>query len=206
MPLPDAKLFGGATQSILSTRATNSSCITGVIKILKKDFSGDMLKLWFGFGRDNYEFATVLIDLHFRLAQSADAEFFFTLRNDPITRAMSRNNQKIDWTEHKQWFLSQIDDPDHELFLARYNKKYDIGTVRVDSRNAVSELSWTIAPEWRGSGFGKALLKQFIEFRPGDYLAVIRSDNFASCKMCENAGFNRHRTESNYSHYINYSV
>lgn len=164
-----------------------------------------MLELYSDLVWVDYELATVLIDLHFRLAQSADAEFFFNLRNDPTTRAMSRNDQKIGWTEHKQWFLKRINDPDHEFFLAHY-KNSDIGTVRVDSQNSASELSWTVAPEQRGAGFGKAMLKQFVEFRPGNYLAVIRSDNSASCRMCEAAGFSQHRTESNYSHYTNYDV
>lgn len=147
----------------------------------------------------------MLKDWQIRLAQLEDARFFFNLRNDPTTRLMSRNSQKINWAEHKHWFSKKIEDSRCELFVVALNN-INIGTMRVDHHDQNSELSWMIAPDQRGLGLGKVMLKQFVGFRPGNYLAVVRTNNTASRKMCESAGFNQRGTELDYIHYVNYDV
>lgn len=141
-------------------------------------------------------------DLKIRLAECQDAKFFFDLRNDPLTRAMSRNTQEISWSDHKKWYLDRINISDCELFMVSQNS-LEVGTIRVDTQENVSELSWMIAPQQRGIGLGKAMLKQFIKYRPDQYLAVVRNDNIASRRMCEAAGFKHHKTEFDFIHYLN---
>ena len=59
-----------------------------------------------------------------------------------------------------------------------------------------------VAPEMRGQGFGKALLKQFVRDIPGNYRAEIRNENAASLQMVIHAGFRFSRELDGYQEWI----
>ena len=72
-----------------------------------------------------------------------------------------------------------------------------IGTVHLDRKGARCELSWTVAPEARGQGRGKALVAAAIALARAsapdanavDLVAMIKPENQASQRIAQSLGF-----------------
>ncbi len=129
------------------------------------------------------------LNLSFRAALESDARLIFEWRNDPLTRQQSHNTAELEWASHLAWFQKMLISPDRILHLAFTNSDA-CASMRQD-RIAGEKwlLSWMVNPALRGKGIGTALLQQFVLNYPGDYLAEIKNENFASIKMVQSAGF-----------------
>jgi len=79
-------------------------------------------------------------------------------------------------------------DPARHLFVAETGG-VAVGTVRADRREDGWILSWTVAPEHRGRGHGKAMVALASDLTPGPLLAEIKTGNGASVAIAEAAGF-----------------
>lgn len=124
--------------------------------------------------------------MRFRAATPADSEQLFAWRNDPETRRASINTALVDETEHAAWF-STVLRGDREVWLAEHDGQ-PVG--RVDCRHVGEQiqLGWTIAPEHRGRGLGKMMVKAFVDHHPGHYQAEIKTGNPASIAIAAHAG------------------
>lgn len=120
--------------------------------------------------------------MEIRLANIADAKRLFDWRNDPLTRAMSRNNEPIAWDQHLAWLTTRLGRPEPKLFIAMVGD-HEVGTFRIDE----DEISYTIAPDSRGYGFGCEMLTRAREMY-GQLRAEILDRNSASIKIAERAG------------------
>lgn len=111
-----------------------------------------------------------------------DARLLFDWRNDPTTRAMSRDTSQIVWDDHIGWLGRRLTNPDHGLYIAVIGNE-PVGTVRIDH----DEISYTVAPGHRRKGIGERML---IEARQhfGKKIAEVKRDNVASVKVAERAG------------------
>lgn len=126
--------------------------------------------------------------IRFRDATMNDADLLLRWRNDPLTRMMSKGSDAIDIEEHVRWLNGVIKDKCRQLYIA-FHEDRAIGTMRVDwSGDSVGELSWTIAPEARGDGYGRVMVHQFCRMVGGRLRATIRADNDASRKIAIYAG------------------
>lgn len=112
-----------------------------------------------------------------------DAQRLFDWRNDPLTRAMSKTTEPVEWSGHVQWLERRLSRPEPLLFIAEVDGAA-IGTFRVDD----DEISYTIAPEHRGRGQATAMLRLARE-KFGQLRAEIKSGNAASVRAAETAGF-----------------
>lgn len=121
-------------------------------------------------------------ELKLRPAIMADAETLWRWKNDPDTRANSANSDEVPWNNHIVWLEAAIASDDMELLVAELGGA-PVGTVRVDQG---SVMSWTVAPEARGRGVGKAMVCSTAF--PGA-VAHIKSDNAASQRVALAAGF-----------------
>ncbi len=110
-----------------------------------------------------------------------DAKILFDWRNDPLTRENSHNTDEVPWENHVAWLEKSLVSPTRTLYIAEA-EGVPVGTVRADLHNGARELSWTVAPEARGKGFGKAMVLQFVrEILPGVRLiASVKKGNRAS--------------------------
>ena len=126
--------------------------------------------------------------IRLRPATLADAEFVYAIRNDPHTRAASLSSDQLSYADHYQWFKSSLSLPSRRLFIAEAGEKA-IGSARMDEGADAVTLSWSIAPDQRGRGLGRALVAALAAMAPGRLLAVIKSDNAASRSIAEAAGF-----------------
>ena len=132
-----------------------------------------------------------------RKAAIEDSDLLLAWRNDEATRRNSLNSAPIPADEHARWLDRSLHSTDRILFIVE-NAGIPIGTVRIDSLlDGRKELSWTIAPEFRGTGIGKLAVKKTINEHPDwRFVARIKGTNAASIKIAEYAGFRFQREEN----------
>jgi RimJ/RimL family protein N-acetyltransferase len=123
------------------------------------------------------------------------ADSILSWRNDPLTLAMSRSPNPVSHEEHIQ-FIDRILQPGSDIHLwVAWENELAVGSIRVDTRQSPSELSWMLAPEARGRGLGARLLAEFLKRYPAHYGAWIRLNNPASLKMVQKTGWHLHHTQ-----------
>ena len=134
-------------------------------------------------------------EVRLRPATIADAELLFVWRNDPLTRQQSIHTEPVVWETHLTWLETGLQNPDRWLFIAEQavpamQAPVVLGTVRADKLAEVYELSWTVAPEQRGKGWGKKMVAALIAVLPDGaaYQAVVLHTNPASERIAAGLG------------------
>jgi RimJ/RimL family protein N-acetyltransferase len=122
-----------------------------------------------------------------RRAGEGDALDVLSWRNDPMTRAMARNQEAVDEASHLAWFAAALADP-RRTFLIGEAEGEKIGMVRFD-RDGETEVSINLNPAHRGRGLSYPLLMAALALVSGDVWAEIRPENAASLRLFERAGF-----------------
>lgn len=132
-----------------------------------------------------------------RNAGIEDSDLLLAWRNDEATRMNSLNSAPVPADEHACWLDCTLRSADRSLFIVE-ESGIPVGTVRIDSLpNGQKDLSWTIAPERRGSGIGKQAVKKAIDEHPDwVFVARIKASNTASIRIAERAGFRFQREEN----------
>ncbi len=131
-----------------------------------------------------------------RPATTADARMLFDWRDDPVTRAASRSREPLNWDAHVAWLSAVVADQDRQLLIVESDSS-EIATVRWDRRSERDwEVSITVAPDHRGRGLAASVLtaaeQALIAERPCRLLARIHTDNTASRRLFEPAGYLPH--------------
>ena len=122
-----------------------------------------------------------------RPATEADAIDVWIWRNDPLTRAMSRNRDGVPRADHIAWFAEALADPDRTLLVGEVDGE-KVGIVRFD-HGAETEISINVNPAQRSRGYGYALLAAALQRVGGEIWAEIRDENLTSRRLFERAGF-----------------
>lgn len=122
-----------------------------------------------------------------RGATMADAGLLLAWRNDLQTREASIASTAVDSVSHLAWLAAVLEDPDRELLIAVVDED-PVGTVRFDTKDGTTELSWTVSPDHRHKGYGTKIVKLAVESAVGPLRAVIRRDNAPSQKIAGAAG------------------
>lgn len=124
-----------------------------------------------------------------RHATRKDAGLLFLWRNDPLTCAMSNNSAPVAWEKHVWWLGDRLARPQPHLYIAMQcsftvpQVRTPVGVLRLDD----DLLSYTVAPEVRGQGIARRLLKEARD-RFGILRAQIKPENIASIRAAESAG------------------
>jgi RimJ/RimL family protein N-acetyltransferase len=130
-----------------------------------------------------------------RTALQADSERLLAWRNDPVTRAASRNSEVVAIAAHERWLQGVLTAPDRELLVGESSGD-PVGQVRFDRLGGERwEISVTVAPHARGRGLGRALVAAGVEWlwaaRPDARVveALVREGNERSLRVFEGCGF-----------------
>ena len=127
--------------------------------------------------------------LHFRPGNKNDSETLLRWRNDPETRNNSISTDIVQAEEHRQWFEKSLNSKNRKIYIVEKSGEA-VGTVRTDNDDKKVELSWTLAPEARGKGLGKEIVKEAVHRLSSSLVwAKIKTQNTASRKVAEYAGF-----------------
>src|SRR5712671_2099135 len=104
------------------------------------------------------EFPSMMMLLPVTWDDSAD---LLRWRNDPVTRANSHSTGEVSQEDHDAWMTACMS-PSHpkgQVWIADVDGT-SVGVIRV---NPECEVSITVAPEHRGKGYSKQMLKQVCE-------------------------------------------
>jgi RimJ/RimL family protein N-acetyltransferase len=139
--------------------------------------------------------------LKLRPAAQSDAALLRAWRNDPVTRAASRNTDAVGEAEHEVWLARTLADPGQRLLVAEADGR-PAGQVRLERGADSWEISVALAPERRGTGLGAALIQAGVEQlaaegTEGQMEAWIRVGNEPSMRAFERAGFSEDPGRSN---------
>jgi L-amino acid N-acyltransferase YncA len=122
-----------------------------------------------------------------RKATPEDASDVLAWRNDPLTRAMSRNTEPVEAADHARWFRGALADDACTLLIGEQGGR-KIGMVRF-ARGAETEISINLSSAARGRGLARELLALALAQERGAVLAVIKPENLPSLRLFEGAGF-----------------
>ncbi len=127
-----------------------------------------------------------------RLATMADASLMLAWQSTPGIRAYSRNPDAPEPAEHMQWMRNKLADP-RCIFHVILHDGNPVGVLRLDRQAAGAyEISILVAAEAHGKNIGGAALELAKRLLPDAVIrAAIHSDNLASIRMFERAGYRR---------------
>ena len=143
--------------------------------------------------------------LFLRNATIEDAQDVFNWRNDPTTRANSFNKDELDLESHMLWFSKRLG-RENTLMYILMNGSKKAGNIRIDIEGTTGEISYMIAPEARGKGYGKKILalleRTLAESEAGERITKLTGsvlkDNRASCKCFLANGYTQSEEEDSY--------
>ncbi|MBQ8031410.1 MAG: GNAT family N-acetyltransferase [Butyrivibrio sp.] len=92
-----------------------------------------------------------------RRATMEDALDILRWRNDETSRANSFTKDVIDLDSHKKWLSKKLSQKDCHMFIMMDGQD-KVGNIRVDVTDDAGEISYLIAPEKRGRGYGKKII------------------------------------------------
>jgi RimJ/RimL family protein N-acetyltransferase len=120
-----------------------------------------------------------------------DWKILLDWRNDSTTRENSFETGEVSEQTHKSWFTNSLSNLNREIYIFEVNNIL-AGTIRSDKTDEKTYvLSWNIAPDQRGKGYGTKILELFLQNKTGDFIAEIKPENIASIKMVQSNGFNQ---------------
>lgn len=126
----------------------------------------------------------------FRPASINDAALLLSWRNAPLTRRNSFSEAIVPLGDHIKWLKKALDSDVRFLYMAEKDGAA-VGTVRFDRDGSGYELSWTVAPEWRGNETGKEMVRAALElYKNSPISCQIRSFNMPSIRIALYCGFN----------------
>ena len=135
--------------------------------------------------------------LTLRAVTRDDAPLLWEWVNDPATRASSFLSGPVPWEDHRRWMDARLADPRTFFWLAISTDGRPVGQVRFDVLDAAAEIAVSLAPAFRGQGWGPALVAAGVDaFSAQDHLhgvhrvvARIKPENHASQQVFRFADF-----------------
>jgi len=131
-----------------------------------------------------------------RPATEDDAERLLAWANDPATRAAGFHPHPIESATHRTWLTERLTSPASRLFIGMEGDR-PVGQVRLEADDEGRvEIGIAVAPDARGRGVGRALLKAGLAAGRADpdlkaraFVARIRPGNIASLALFGGLGF-----------------
>lgn len=132
--------------------------------------------------------------IYLRQAVSSDMDMLFQLANDEAVRKNSFHMSSISYEEHREWFQNMMaDSSQHQFILMSCDQP--VGQVRLSVHGSQAEINYSILPEKRGMGYGKAILQLVKDLVRQEYpdieklIGKVKPTNAASIFCFEEKGF-----------------
>lgn len=130
--------------------------------------------------------------MFFRRVEPRDADMLLEWRNDVDTRRNSLNMDIVAGEAHHSWLNHVL--LSNDLFFILQVDDEPVGYVRVSINGNVGKISYSIAPEKRGLGYGKQIINMLERYVYDSgikisLLAEVKKENIASRKIFINQGY-----------------
>ena len=150
--------------------------------------------------------AVMLSSLTIRNAVKTDAKMLFAWANDPGTRTSSFSPEAIAWEDHVRWFEAKLADDACRIYIGEHEGT-PVGQIRFDRDGDLASIDIHTAPDLRGKGYGTSLIMEGVRiyFAQQDVErieATVKTDNDASRKVFEKAGFIKSGTDTENGHAV----
>jgi RimJ/RimL family protein N-acetyltransferase len=99
-------------------------------------------------------------ELHIRRVREDDCRRIWEWANDATARTVSFSRDAIPWDRHVEWFAARLRDPGCEFFIALTGQQEPIGQVRFDVSGSEAVISVSLAPGFRGKGYGAMVIRK----------------------------------------------
>ncbi len=131
--------------------------------------------------------------MELRKATIDDALLILSWRNDETTRLNSFQQDIILEEPHIEWMKRKLSDENCLMFMLTDDGDR-VGHIRLDIEKDTGEISYMISPQFRGRGYGKAILKLVEKERPDSVRALVgsvKAENIASQRCFEALGYEK---------------
>lgn len=132
-----------------------------------------------------------------------NSKLIYSINAEKSSRQFSIQNKIFSFKEHTDWMKKLLKTKEEVIYLVK-KRSTIIGILRTKKLNNNLYLSWVIKVTYRGRGYGKEMLKQFIKKNYNKkYFAKILNKNFYSIKMARYSGFRKIKNLKKFSTYSN---
>ncbi len=144
--------------------------------------------------------------IQFILAQPKHCDLLFQWINDKEVRNNSFHTDPIDYKEHVKWFQDKMTSPQCLLYIC-CAKEEPIGQIRIDIKEDTGWISYSVAKDFRGKGYGTNILRNLVNIfhlrEKGIQKLVgrVKGENIASQRAFEKAGYHSFKTEAYIEYY-----
>lgn len=131
-------------------------------------------------------------------ARIGDAGILFDWRNEPTAREMSFDGSPIEWDSHVSWLEQKLADPNARIYIGRVDG-LPVGYARLDARGPETVVSYGVDADFRGLGFGKALIESAVRAAPmpaTGFRAHVKLQNEPSMRIFRSLGWHETRTRT----------
>jgi UDP-2,4-diacetamido-2,4,6-trideoxy-beta-L-altropyranose hydrolase len=129
-------------------------------------------------------------EFSFRVARREDAYVLWLWANDPLTRQAALNSNTIAWDEHRAWLAQKLASTSARVWIAVDETDRPLGCIRFDTTDdwESAKLSYTVAPDARGHGFGRRIVEAGVARIRSEHpavrmLAEVRMANIPSLRI-----------------------
>ncbi len=141
-----------------------------------------------------------------RQAKKEDSQKIWQIRNYPLNRKNSRNQEKIDFGNHDKWFTNKYFKNKNNYCFVLEEGGEVVGYCRFDLGNNNYVISIALDPDYHGKGFGSKLLKESLREikrikKDIVILAEVKKENVPSTKLFERCGFCSYREDKKNLYY-----
>ena len=132
----------------------------------------------------------IMKNIYLRKVEYSDLDLLFNWANDHVVRENSFNSAPIPYEEHIIWFKRMMEDSSILQFIMM-NENNPVGQIRLNIEEDSAEISYSIAFEHRGKGYGQKILQLVQELirknRPDikRLIAKVKPENIASNTLFE---------------------
>jgi spore coat polysaccharide biosynthesis protein SpsF len=131
------------------------------------------------------------MNIYLRKADMDDAGDVLSWRNDELTRENSFNHDRISLLSHMKWFEKKLSQEGTYMFILMDGQD-KVGHIRVDVTEDIGEISYMIAPAFRGRGYGSraiALVEKEMPKEVHSLMGLTLKTNRASGRCFEKNGY-----------------
>lgn len=135
--------------------------------------------------------------LYLKKVDPNDIDLLYGWANDAAVRKNAFYTEPIPYENHVKWFANMLADASvHQYIL--YRGELPVGQIRLNVEDNEALIDYSIAAEYRGKGYGSALLelikKQIAADKISNVMKLIgqvKYDNTASARAFETCGFSK---------------